>query len=228
MLTGRRYFAAVAAVSGALASHVAEPLERSSPALTSVRINGVRFDIVSLSIAGQRDAMALALARAWRAEGTARPHVLQLGNSLVVGRQRGSLHETVSISPGAASRLLEVRVAVQDLSLLPGRMASLPFAAPSGLRLRNVVEHASGEVTFTLDDVRGFEVAGPLVLQAAGREGWRMSQRAVRGGAAEGGLAFWGSRGGDRIDGVAVGRGTGTRILLLVWRGMADGATHAR
>ena len=232
MLIRRRYLAALAAVTGAFASPLSPSAERALPTATTVRINGVRFDIVSLSIAGRPDAMALELARAWRAEGPGTPHVLQFGETLVVGRQRGSLHETVSISPTSVPRRLEVRVAVQNLSVVPGPVATLPFRAPSGLRVRNVVEHASGAVTFTLDDSRDVGALGSLLLHAATRDGWRMSGRAVRGddrvGLPGGGLAWWGVRGRQRIDGVALPQGAGSRVLLLVTQAMPDGAAHVR
>jgi hypothetical protein len=232
VLSLRRYLAAVAAVTGALAPPWSASAERAHPTATMVRINGVRFDIVSLSVAGRRDAMAQELARAWRAEGPATPHVLQFGETLVVGRQRGSLHETVSITPTAVPRRLEVRVAVQNLSVLPGPVATLPFRMPSGLRVRNVVEHASGAVTFTLDDARAVGALGSILLHAATRDGWRMSGRAVRGdgrvGLPGGGLAWWGVRGRQRLDGVALPQGAGTRVLLLVSQAMPDGAAHVR
>ena len=45
MLSLRRYLAAVAAVTGALAPPWSASAERAHPTATMVRINGVRFDI---------------------------------------------------------------------------------------------------------------------------------------------------------------------------------------
>jgi hypothetical protein len=41
-------------------------------------------------------------------------------------------------------------------------------------------------------------------------------------------LAWWGVRGRQRLDGVALPQGAGTRVLLLVSQAMPDGAAHVR
>jgi hypothetical protein len=187
-----------------------------------VRVNGVPLELRSGEFAVAQPALATAVATRWQvpSDGSTRLAMsrsdLSAGHT-VFGRQRGRLHETVTLratGPGST----QVLVTVNDLGATIRRPARLPVRLPAGQRILQVVEHGFGRAaprTFTLESDKDPQVALSQWRWALTAAGWSL-RSADPAGAGSRAWLLWADRGHERID-AAFSRGPdGARIVLQV------------
>ncbi len=183
------------------------------------RINGVRFDVVTLTLAGDPARIAGALAADWRVAREPPRRLQRRGSAWILGRQRGSLHETVELRPGRRPGVVEGRVSVIDLASRPARAALPPFAMPPGLRRLQVIEDleaAERPVVFILASRVGVLPTWARLQHALERAGFTATARAPAGTGQASGSRFVTAHGADAsVEGVIQPRVAGARLVLL-------------
>lgn len=113
-----------------------------------VHVNGIAIELRSLTVRGEPRAAALQLAERWRhRQPEANVTLMETGAGVVVGRQRGPIHETALFKRGAASLQSQVTVSATHLGLGARALPRAPFELPRGSRLLSVVETISGGST---------------------------------------------------------------------------------
>ncbi len=111
-----------------------------------VRVNGVAVEMRRLTVAGAPQVAAARLMHRWQAGGAGSPVTLaSVGGGMVVGRQRGPLHEAVLFRAGTAASRSEATISVTHLALGVRPVPPLPFALPWSARTLSVVESGKGE-----------------------------------------------------------------------------------
>lgn len=188
------------------------------------RVNGVRFDVVTMQLPGDPARIAEALS----ADGL-KP--IRRGSVWTLGRQRGSLHEIVELRQGDRPGVVDGRVAIIDLARRPADPAALPFRLPAGLSQTRVVEDlgAAGRPVVSLIVSRVGVVASWRRLQAAlEAAGFSAAARTPDdAGRAAGGLVFEARNTTASLEGVIQARATGASVVLVHLRQPREGA-HAR
>lgn len=198
---------------------LAPPLARATDPWTiaRVRVNGVPLELRDREIPAARADLAAALLVRWQASGAAAPLAMQREGQTLIGRQRGSLHETITLSDAGRGRT-HVLVAVRDLAVPVSTAPRLPLALPVGQRVLQVIEQGSGAGqtrTYILGSTRDASVALSQLQRALGTAGW--SSRVARpGGGAGTASALWAERGLERLDAVISAESDGARIVLQV------------
>ena len=113
-----------------------------------VYVNGIAIELRSLTVRGEPRAAALQLAERWRRrQPAANVTLMEAGGGVVVGRQRGALHETALFKRGASLRQSEVTVSAVHLGVGVRALPRAPFELPRGSQLLSVVETVSGSGT---------------------------------------------------------------------------------
>lgn len=187
-----------------------------------VRVNGTPLELRSGEFAIAQPALVTALVARWQGAGRDAPQavVSQSASAVghtVLGRQRGSLHETVTLRASGPGRT-QVLVAVNDLRAVARTPARLPVALPAGQRLLQVVEHGDGRAaprTFTLDSSKGPQVALSQWRRSLAAVGWSL-RSAEPSAAGQRAWVLWADRGHERIDAAFSPGPDGARIVLQV------------
>jgi hypothetical protein len=206
----------VASAAGAVAAGGAAP----GPGPGIVRVNGVSIAIQHRVLDGEPGSLAARLQGRWGE----RPAVVAAAaasasasaSRLRLGRQRGPFHETLTLSRGPRPGTSAVLIAVQDLRRPPAPPRLPPLTLPPGLKVVNVVEFGASRTSpaaFTLDS-RAAPAPALAALGAAARRGAWVLAPAPRG--AQPRHAAWARRAGEELAMVAIQRGAGTRITLLL------------
>lgn len=192
------------------------------PAATTtgvLRVNGVTLALRSQLLEGEPAELAARLAQRWgvlldSGHGSVDPRLGPVHHRL--GRQRGSFHETLSLSPGPRAGTSTALVAVQDLRRAPRAPAPVPFGLPVTLRILSVVEYGGDGTaprSYALDGTAAPDQALSTVVGAAVAAGWQMLARPAP---AAGAAAAWMRRGADEMTATAVRSGAHSRVILLV------------
>lgn len=190
--------------------------------IARVRVNGVPLELRSRVVAIAQPALVAAVAARWQGV-DGKPSDAAFSRStfadgkVVLGRQRGRLHETVTLRSHGPGRT-RVLVVVNDLGAPAMTPARPPVRLPAGQRLLQVVEHGSGRVaprTFTIGSAADPRIALAQWRRALAAAGW--SLRSV-GPAGEGPRAWslWADRGNQRIEAAFMHGRDGARIVLQV------------
>lgn len=182
-----------------------------------VRVNGVPLELRRRDFMVPPSALVGAVLSRWDASGVSAPLSSIVGGRTVIGRQRGRLHETVSLTPVGPGRT-SVLVSVSDLGARPATTARLPAGLPVGQRVLQLIETGRGhgsERTFTLASDRDPGVALVQWRRALAAAGWS-PRVAATGSAAGGGWALWADRGRERLEAASVKAPEGARIVLVV------------
>lgn len=185
--------------------------------VSRVRVNGVALELRHGEVGVGRPALAAALVAQWRSAGDATPTALAVGTRVVIGRQRGRLHETVMLRDTGHGRT-HVLVAVTDLGVGVSRPPRPPLGLPIGQRVLQVVEHGGGRHaarTFTLRSDEEPPVASGRWRRALAAAGWspRVTAPDARGPRR---WVLWAERGNERLEAVFIARDDGARIVLQV------------
>lgn len=187
-----------------------------------VRVNGVPLELRSGEFAVPRAALETAIAVRWQGAGGGPPEAAisrstMSDGQVVLGRQRGRLHETVTLRPIGPART-RVLVAANDLGAAPVTPARPPVRLPAGQRLLQVVEHGDGRAaprTFTFASEDGPQVALLQWRRALTAAGWSL-RSAGAAGAGPRTWSLWADRGRQRIDAAFSHGIDGARIVLQV------------
>lgn len=155
-----------------------------------VFVNGIAIELRSLTVRGEPRAVALQLAERWRRrEPEASVTLMETDAGVVVGRQRGPIHETALFKRGSSSLQSQVTVSATHLGLGARALPSAPFELPRGARLLSVVETMSGGGTsaeFVIAVNRSVVLTSAATRSAVLAADWRVQAsepiRAVRGG----------------------------------------------
>ncbi len=185
--------------------------------VSRVRVNGVALELRHGEIGVGGPALAAALLTQWRSRGDAMPAAVTVGTGVVFGRQRGRLHETVTLREAGHGRT-HVLVAVTDLGVGVSRPPHLPRGLPIGQRVLQVIEHGDGRDasrTFTLGSDKEPQAALAQWRRALVAAGWspRMTAPDARGPHR---WVLWADRGRERLDAVFIAGDDGTRVVLQV------------
>lgn len=119
------------------------------PSLTTsepmfMRYNGLALDIRSAVVPLPRESLANAILDAWRATGAEGLRFDSDGDRVVLGRQSGPLHETLSLLRTEDPLSTAVIRALQDSRQSISKAPPLPFTLPAGLKIIDTVEDYSG------------------------------------------------------------------------------------
>lgn len=187
-----------------------------------IRVNGTPLELRSGEFAIAQPTLVGAVAARWLWSGGKRPHAVVSQTTLaaghtVLGRQRGPLHETVTLRASGPGRT-QVLVAVNDLGARARVPARLPVALPVGQRLLQVIEHGDGRAaprTFTLESDKEPQIALSQWRRSLTAAGWSL-RSAGPAGAGPRAWALWADRGHERIDAAFSPGPDGARIVLQV------------
>jgi hypothetical protein len=187
-----------------------------------VRVNGVPLELRSGDLAIAQSALVTAIAARWQgADGkppdTAVSQSTLADGQVVFGRQRGRLHETVTLRPYGSGRT-RVVVAVSDLGAAATTPARPPVRLPAGHRLLQVVEHGDGRVgprTFTIASGNAPQTTLAQWRRALTAAGWGLRSVGPAGAGPRAWL-LWADRGHERLDAAFLHTRDGARIVLQV------------
>lgn len=190
--------------------------------VTRLRVNGVPLEVRTGEFDIARPRLTAALTTRWATAGTPILHnggpSIGVGASrTVLGRQRGRLHETVTLSDAGVGRT-RVLVAVSDLGVQPGASVRLPVGLPGGQRVLQVIEHGdarSAPRTFTLESTKEPQVAVSQWRRSLAAAGWSLRTVEPKAPGVQGWL-LWADRGRERLDAVFSAGEDGTRIVVQV------------
>ena len=187
-----------------------------------VRVNGVPLETRATSVAMDRVLLTERLSTLWSAEAhrldtkdssSTPPASMTLrrdAERTVIGRQRGRLHEVISLRD-APSGGTSIVVSVSDLSRPAAKLPRLPFRTPYGLRAVTVIEQdAPGGATVVVLDAADT----PAIASSRLREVLQVGGWIVRTDPS--GQALWAGRRGERLDAVTVRSGQRTAVVVQV------------
>ena len=187
-----------------------------------VRVNGVPLETRATAVAADRAVLTERLSTLWgktahrldiTGSSTLSPAALTLqqdAERTVIGRQRGRLHEVISLRD-APSGGTSIVVSVSDLSRPAGKLPRLPFRPPYGLRAVTVIEQDApgGATTIVLDTPDAHEITASRLRKALEAAGWVVrTDPSAR--------ALWADRRGERLDAVTMRSGHRTRVIVQV------------
>jgi hypothetical protein len=187
-----------------------------------VRVNGIPLETRATAVAVDRAFLAERLSTLWgktahrldiTGSSTLSPASLTLqqdAERTVIGRQRGRLHEVISLRD-APSGGTSIVVSVSDLSRPAARVPRLPFRPPHGLRAVTVIEQGApgGAMTIVLDTSDAHEITASQLRKALEAAGWVVrTDPSAR--------ALWADRRGERLDAVTMRSGDRTRVIVQV------------
>lgn len=187
-----------------------------------VRVNGVPLETRATSVAMDRVLLTERLSTLWGKTahrlditGSSPPSPASLtlqqdAERTVIGRQRGRLHEVISLRD-APSGGTSIVVAVSDLSRPIAKLPPLSFRPPHGLRVVTVIEQDApdGATTVVLDAADTPAIASSRLRKVLQVGGWTVRTDPS-------GQAVWAERRGERLDAVTVRSGQRTRVIVQV------------
>jgi len=190
------------------------PLEVFASTSMQVTINGVPLSIRTYEKRGTPHELASEATQRWSANGPA-PLIWQAEEGrIVIGRQRGAFHETLTLIPAKRPGHTEMHHALRDLRQPVEPLGQLPFALPIGWKLISVVRHGSSATaaqTFLLRGGRGRDFVVAQSVRALRAAGWT-SPRILR----DSNVVLWSARGSQSLEAVIEPRGQQTRIVVQV------------
>jgi hypothetical protein len=187
-----------------------------------VRVNGVLLETRATAVAADRAVLTERLSTLWgktahrldiTGSSTPSPASLTLqedAERTVIGRQRGRLHEVISLRD-APSGGTSIVVSVSDLSRPAAKLPRLPFRPPYGLRAVTVIEQDApgGATTIVLDTPDAHQITASRLRKALQAAGWVVrTDPSAR--------ALWADRRGERLDAVTMRSGHRTRVIVQV------------
>ena len=119
----------------------------------TVRVNGLAMEVRSALVDSPPESLADAILEAWRDAGHAGLRFQTDPERTVLGRQRGPVHETVTLLPAEDPRTTTVVHASNDSRQTPSSVPAPPFTLPRGLKVMRTIEQVSRsrpEITFKI------------------------------------------------------------------------------
>jgi hypothetical protein len=158
MLNSRPFVFALAAQVALMSPTFAVAASGLSPLTTSepmfVKHNGLALNIRSAVVPIPRESLATTILDAWRAAGTEGMRFDTDGDRVVLGRQAGPLHETLSLLQTDDPLSTAVIRALQDSRQALSTAPPPPFNLPAGMKIINTIEDYNGKktnVTYRID-----------------------------------------------------------------------------
>jgi hypothetical protein len=187
-----------------------------------VRVDGVPLSIRSGDFSVARPRIAEGLLARWEGSGAAAPIITAGDGRTVIGRQRGPLHEAVTLTDVGPART-RIVVTVRDLRIRASAPARPPAGLPNGMRTLRVVEHlgrADGARTFSFDLDKPPSQALERWRRSMAITGWQVRVMDSVGRDPQLGV-LWATRGRERLEAVFGPGASGTRIVMQVSRDVA-------
>ena len=222
MLTPRRSTLGVVVVSALVVSPL-PPLVAAEWVAMQLRVNGIDIAVrraeLDASPDTSRDAVARQVLTLWTSQGAMRPTLVELPDRIVIGRQRGVIHETVAVRSVANSQRIAIEYAAQDISATRRARTALPFVAPPGTQILQTVEF--------LDDPRGAReyvlhlrrtpgIAVHSLGAAMRASGWSIARRTISDRSGERAAMLFAERSSEQAELIARAEDDGVRIVLRV------------
>jgi len=159
MLNPHVLFFFIAAVSLEATAAMPSAAELGDPLW--VRVNGVALEVRSAVVGMPTENLADAILDAWRDAGHAGLRFSPSPDRTVLGRQKGSVHETLTLLPNDDPKSTTVIHAANDSRQTTSTIPAPPFKLPRGFRVIQTIEQMSRSIpifTFRLEsDVRPTE-----------------------------------------------------------------------
>ena len=182
----------------------------------TVRVNGLTLQVRTARVDLPPESLADAILEAWRDAGNAGLRFDPDADRTVLGRQSGTVHETVTLLPAADPGATTVVHAENDSRQTPSTVPTPPFQLPRGLKVTRTVEDVSGskpvKFFFMSSELRPAETAERLraaVLNAR----WILTSR--RSGI-ERSAMMTAARAGQEMTIVVADRAGETRVTLEI------------
>jgi len=128
------------------------PLTTSEPML--MKYNGLALNIRSAVVPIPRESLATTILDAWRATGTEGLRFDADDDRIVLGRQTGPIHETLSLLRTDDPLSTAVIRALQDSRQVLSTSPPPPFTMPAGMKIIDTIEDYNGKktnVTYRID-----------------------------------------------------------------------------
>jgi len=132
----------------ATGAQIVPRLTTSDPML--MRVNGLTLDVRSAVVPVERESLATAVLEAWRAAGTEGKRFDAEGDRLVLGRQTGPLHETLSLLRTPDPLATAVIRALQDSRQMLASGPPPPLPLPEDMRVVGTVESLTGQTPYII------------------------------------------------------------------------------
>ncbi|MFZ9653474.1 MAG: hypothetical protein ACO3A8_09000 [Steroidobacteraceae bacterium] len=187
--------------------------------LSSVRVNGISLELRSAVLPVARERATRELLSAWSGQGLARPTIVELDDRTVIGRQHGTVHQTVTLRDAENAAAVRVEFAAQDLARRAAPVPKPPFDLPPGARVLQVVEFLDASRNarqYAIHLRRASTVAMASLRTALQASGWSSTARAVAEVSGDHGYVVHAQRGAERMEATLQAADGGTRLILLV------------
>lgn len=218
MLTPRRATFGIV-VASALVVLPLPPLVAAEWTAMRVRVNGIDMAVRTTEVDASPDAVIRQLLTLWSSQGSTPPSLVELPGRTVIGRQRGVIHETISLRPLGDGQRISVEYAAQDISAMPRGRPPLPFIAPTGTQILQVVEFPDDPRAarqFVLHLRRTPAVAVQSLGAALRTSGWSVVRRTIADRAGEQAAMLFAERASEQVEVIARAEGDGVRVVLRV------------
>ncbi len=189
-------------------------LTTSEPML--VKYNGLALNIRSAVVPVPRESLATTILDAWRAAGTEGLQFDADGDRVVLGRQAGPIHETLSLLRTDDPLSTAVVRTLQDSRQVLSTAPPPPFALPAGMKIIDTIEDYNGKkanVTYRIDS--NFSTRDSIErLRASMTDArWEIKFRQL---SVKGHSMITASRETDELSATALNEEGATRILVTV------------
>ena len=175
-----------------------------------VIVNGIRIEVRTTQIVVPLIQAIAVLQPSWGA-----PRARLRGDRVVFGRQRGALHETLTLRPASIPGHLLVLHASQDLRQKARVLPEPPVNLRAGLRVVNAVQHGDSRTaptTFTLRSALSTAAVLQALRAEAENSGWQtVTAPTMRAGNG----ASWAERSGWLLTVVAQPIAAGGALVVL-------------
>jgi hypothetical protein len=190
---------------------LADPILAASRS-EAVVVNGVPLRLRSTTELGDPEALADLLARRWTESGPP-PLTLRLRDGrIVLGRQRQSFHETVSLQRGRSPGSTWIEYAIRDLREPIESWGAVPFVVPADWERISTIRHGRSRAAPTTLLFRGrrtVPIAARQLRESLLRAGWSATQLN-----SEDHGVLMSRRGARQLQAAIAASETGTRIVI--------------
>lgn len=152
---------------------------------TSTVVNGVPLEIRSSIVKASAEDIERSIRHSWEAGGSETRRFELPGGRTVLGRIKGSKHETVMLRAGPQPGTTELHVSVTDLDQTLQRPAMPPFKLPPGMRVGQAMEFKDSDQikvsTFQLSTPARVAFAAAAVLKSMQLAQWQLQHEFTYG-----------------------------------------------
>jgi len=208
--------AALISPFAAFASSSLSPLTTSEPML--VKYNGLSLDIRSAVVPVPRESLASTILDAWRAAGTEGLRFDADEDRVVLGRQAGPIHETLSLLRTDDPLSTAVIRALQDSRQVLSTAPPPPFSLPAGMKIMDTIEDYNGKktnVTYRIDSDFSTRDSIERIRASISDARWEIGSRQLRD---KGPSMITATRETEELTATAFHNDENTRVVVSVTR----------